>query len=233
MSEQGRVDIDAPGDRDGSFHPEIVYKRQRRFVGFDDKILALYWAVDEGHRGAPGRDLRGARRPDLISRVTDAVMDDARAWQQRPLDDVYLVVFLDALVLKIQRAGRCSAAPAISRSGSPSARTATCSGCGSEPRKARSSGCRRTELKQRGVQDILIYCVDGLKGFAEAIEAIFLETIVQTWIVHMIRHRLKYVPRREREQVARDLKPIYTPVNADAAAHEIERFDEQAGNGSS
>ena len=169
---------------------------------------------------------------ELISKVTDGVMDDARAWAARPLEDVYPVVFLDALVLKIREGGsvQCSAAPATSRSGSPSRGTATCWACGSKTPRARSSGCRvLAELKHRGVQDILICCVDGLKGFPEAIEAIFPHTMVQTCIVHLIRHSLRYVPRREREQVARDLKPVYTAVDADAAQLALERFDEKWG----
>ena len=135
---------------------------------------------------------------DLISRVTDAVMDDARAWQQRPLEDVYPVLFLDALVLKIRDGGSvqrraCYLALAIAMDGS-----ARCWACGFKQTEGAKFWMQvLTELKQRGVRDILICCVDGLKGFPEAIEAVFPQTTVQTCIVHLIRHSLKYVPRRE------------------------------------
>jgi putative transposase len=167
---------------------------------------------------------------DLISRVTDAVMDYVRAWQQRPLDDVYPVIFLDALVLKIREGGtvqRCACYLALG---------VTVDGDRDvlglwfqESEGAKFWMQVLTALKQRGVRDVLICCVDGLKGFPDAIEAIFPQTVVQTCIVHLIRHSLKYVPRRERERVARDLQPIYTAVDADAAQHALKTFDEKWG----
>jgi putative transposase len=231
-TEHGTVGIDAPRDRRGSFEPKIVRKRQRRFVGFDDKILALY------SRGMSTRDIKAHLAeiygvdvsPDLISTVTDAVMDDVRAWQQRPLDDVYPVVFLDCLVLKIREGGTvqrraCYLALGVTVDGERDVLGMWFQ----ETEGAKFWMQVLSELKQRGIQDILICCVDGLKGFPEAIEAIFPKTTVQTCIVHLIRHSLKYVPRREREQVARDLKPIYTALDADAAQAELERFDEKWG----
>jgi putative transposase len=231
-TEHGPVRIETPRDRKGTFEPKIVRKGQRRFEGFDDKILALY------SRGLSVRDIEAHLAEiygvkvgrDLISRVTDAVMDDVRAWQQRPLEDVYPVLFLDALVLKIREGG------AVQRRACYLALGVTVEG----ERDVLGMWFQETEgakfwmqvladLKQRGVQDILICCVDGLKGFPEAIEAIFPNTVVQTCIVHLIRLSLKYVPRREREQVARDLKPIYTAIDADAAQRELERFDEKWG----
>jgi putative transposase len=231
-TEHGPVPIDTPRDRDGSFEPKIVRKRQRRFEGFDEKILALY------SRGLSTRDIEAHLAEiygvkvgrDLISRVTDAVMDDVRAWAQRPLDDVYPVIFLDALVLKIREGGT------VQRRALYLALGVTVDGDRDvlgmwfqETEGAKFWMQVLTDLKQRGVSDILICCVDGLKGFPEAIEAIFPNTTVQTCIVHLIRHSLKYVPRREREQVARDLKPIYTATDADAAQQELERFDEKWG----
>src|SRR5204862_710120 len=198
--------------------------------GFDDKILALY------SRGLSTRDIEAHLAEiygvkvgrDLISRVTDAVMDDVREWQQRPLDDVYPVVFLDALVRKIREGGTvqrkaCYLALGVTVEGERDVLGM---------RFQETEGAKfwmqvLTDLKQRGVQDILICCVDGLKGFPEAIEAIFPKTTVQTCIVHLLRHSLKYVPRRQREQVARDLKPIYTAADADAAHDELERLDEK------
>jgi putative transposase len=232
ITDNGPVRIDIPRDRDGSFEPKIVRKRQRRFVGFDDKILALY------SRGLSVRDIEAHLHEiygvkvgrDLISRVTDAVMEDVRAWQQRPLEDVYPVIFLDALVLKIREGGSvqrraCYLALGLTVDGERDVLGMWFQ----ETEGAKFWMQVLTDLKQRGVGDILICCVDGLKGFPEAIEAIFPKTTVQTCIVHLIRLSLKYVPRREREQVARDLKPIYTAVDADAAQRELERFDEKWG----
>jgi putative transposase len=232
VTEHGPVPIDTPRDRDGSFEPKIVRKRQRRFEGFDEKILALY------SRGLSTRDIEAHLRDiygvsvgrDLMSRVTDAVMDDVRAWQQRPLDDVYPVIFLDALVLKIREGGSvqrraCYLALGVAIDGERDVLGIWFQ----ETEGAKFWMQVLSELKQRGVRDILICCVDGLKGFPEAIEAIFPDTTVQTCIVHLIRHSLKYVPRREYDKVARDLKPIYTAVDADAAQVELERFDEKWG----
>ena len=183
----GQSKVNTPRDRDGSFEPKIVRKRQRRFEGFDEKILALY------SRGLSVRDVQAHLREiygvevltGLISQVTDAVMDDARAWQQRPLDDVYPVLFLDAFVVKIREGGSvqrkaCYLALRVSMDGS---------------REVLGMWFQATEgfkfwmqvlseLKQRGVRNILICCVDGLKGFPEAIEAIFPQTTVQTCIMH-------------------------------------------------
>jgi putative transposase len=232
ITEHGKVGIDAPRDRDGSFQPKIVRKRQRRFQGFDEKILALYG------RGLSTRDIEAHLEEiygvkvgrELISKVTDGVMDDARVWAQRPLEDVYPVVFLDALVLKIREGGSvqrraCYLALGITLEGDRDVLGLWFQ----ETEGAKFWMQVLSELKQRGVRDILICCVDGLKGFPEAIEAIFPKTTVQTCIVHLIRHSLKYVPRRERERVARDLKPIYTALDADAAQAELERFDEKWG----
>src|SRR4051812_27814560 len=232
ITEHGKVAIDAPRDRDGSFAPKIVSKRQRRFVGFDEKILALY------SRGLSVRDIQAHLAEiygvevgrDLISRVTDAVIDDVREWAKRPLEDIYPVVFLDCMVLKIRDGGT------VQRRALYLALGVTLEGDRDvlgmwfqETEGAKFWMQVLTDLKTRGVRDILIACVDGLKGFPEAIEAIFPKTTVQTCIVHLIRASLKYVPRREREQVARDLKPIYTAKDADQAQAELETFDEKWG----
>jgi putative transposase len=231
-TEHGPVEIQAPRDRDGSFEPQIVRKRQRRFEGFDEKILALY------SRGLSVRDVQAHLREiygvdvsaGLISQVTDAVMDDARAWQQRPLEDVYPVLFLDAFVVKIREGGSvqrraCYLALGVGTDGSRDVLGMWFQA---------SEGAKfwmqvLSELKQRGVRDILICCVDGLKGFPEAIEAVFPDTVVQTCIVHLIRTSLKYVPRRQYDQVVKDLKPIYTAINAQEAERALEAFDEKWG----
>jgi putative transposase len=232
ITEQGPVRIDTPRDRAGTFEPQIVRKRQRRFEGFDDKILALY------SRGLSTRDIEAHLEEiygvkvgrDLISKVTDAVMEDARAWQTRPLDDVYPVVFLDALVLKIRDGGSvqrraCYLAMAIRIDGERDVL-----GMWFQANEGAKFWMQvLTDLKQRGVQDILIACVDGLKGFPEAIEAVFPQTTVQTCIVHLIRQSLKYVPRRQYDAVVKDLKPIYTANNPDAAMVGLEAFEEKWG----
>jgi putative transposase len=232
VTEHGPVRIKTPRDRDSSFDPKIVGKGQRRFHGFDDKILALY------SRGLSVRDIEAHLAEiygvkvgrDLISRVTDAVMEDVRAWQQRPLEDVYPVLFLDCLVLKIREGGTvqrraCYLALGVTVEGDRDVLGMWFQ----EAEGAKFWMQVLTDLRQRGVQDILICCVDGLQGFPEAIEAIFPKTVVQTCVVHLIRHSLKYVPRREREQVARDLKPIYTAVDADTAQQALGHFDEKWG----
>jgi putative transposase len=232
ITDSGEVRIDTPRDRAGTFDPQIVRKRQRRFEGFDDKILALY------SRGVSTRDISAHLEEiygvkvgrDLISKVTDAVMDDARAWQTRPLEDVYPVVFLDALVLKIRDGGSvqrraCYLAMAINMDGDREVL-----GMWFQANEGAKFWMQvLTDLKQRGVQDILIACVDGLKGFPEAIEALFPRTTVQTCIVHLIRHSLKYVPRRQYDAVVRDLKPIYTAIDPDTALVALDAFEEKWG----
>jgi len=227
-TEHGPVEIRTPRDREGSFEPKLVKKRQRRFEGFDEKILALY------SRGMSTRDIERHLADlygvsvgrDLVSRVTDAVIEDARDWQMRPLDDVYPVVFLDALMVKIRTDGQvqkraCYLALAINLDGEREVLGMWFQG---------TEGAKfwmqvLTELKQRGVRDILICCVDGLTGFPEAIEAIFPDTTVQMCIVHLIRNSLKYVPRKDYDQVVKDLKPIYTAINAETAERALDDFE--------
>jgi putative transposase len=231
-TQHGPVRITTPRDRDGSFEPQLVRKRQRRFEGFDDKILALY------SRGMSTRDIERYLRElygvsvgrDLVSRVTDAVMQDARAWQQRPLDDVYPVVFLDCMVLKIREGGSvqrraCYLALGVGLDGERDVLGMWFQ----ETEGAKFWMQVLSELRHRGVRDILIACVDGLTGFPEAIEAVFPQTVVQTCIVHLIRRSLRYVPRREFDKVAKDLKPIYTATDADAAQRALEAFDQAWG----
>jgi putative transposase len=231
-TDHGSVRIETPRDRQGSFEPQIVPKRRSRFAGFDEKIIALY------ARGMSVRDIQAHLGElygvevgrDLISRVTDAVLEDVRAWQQRPLEDVYPVLFLDCLVIKIREGGTvqrkaCYLALGVNLDGDRDVLGIWFQ----ETEGAKFWLQVLNELKQRGVQDVLIACVDGLKGFPEAIEAVFPDTWVQTCIVHMIRHSLRYVPRRELAQVAADLRPIYTALDADAAREALEQFDERWG----
>jgi putative transposase len=232
ITENGPVDIRTPRDRDGSFDPKLVRKRQRRFEGFDEKILALY------SRGLSTREIERYLAElygvtvgrDLISKVTDAVMDDVRAWQQRPLDDVYPVLFLDAFIVKIRENGSvqrkaCYLALGVRLDGERDVLGMWFQ----DTEGAKFWMHVLGELKRRGVRDILICCVDGLTGFPEAIEAIFPLTTVQTCVVHLIRRSLRYVPRRELEKVAKDLKPIYTAGDQDQAWAALEAFDAKWG----
>jgi len=232
VTEHGPVRVDAPRDRDGSFEPKLVRKRQRRFEGFDEKILALY------SRGMSTRDIEAHLRElygvsvgrDLISRVTDAVMDDVGEWQSRPLEDVYPVLFLDCMMVKIRDGGTvqrraCYLALAIRMDGERDVLGMWLQ----ESEGAKFWMQVLTELKDRGVSDILICCVDGLAGFPEAIEAVFPKTVVQTCIVHLIRTSLRYVPRRDYDAVTKDLRAIYTAIDADRALHALDAFEAKWG----
>jgi putative transposase len=178
--------------------------------------LAELYSVEVGH--------------DLISRVTDAVLDDVREWQARPLEDVYPILFLDALIVKVRDGGAvrnkaCYVAVGVNLDGERDVL-----GLWFQQAEGAKFWLQvLTELKQRGVRDVLICCVDGLKGFPEAIEAVFPQAWVQTCIVHLIRQSLRFVPDKHRRQVAKDLKPIYTAVDADAAAEALAAFEQSWG----
>ena len=187
ITDHGKVGIDAPRDRDSSFEPQIVKNGQRRFVGFDDRILALY------SRGLSVRDIRAHLQEiygvevgiDLISRVTDAVMDDVREWGKRPLEDIYPIVFLDCMVLKIREGGTVQRRALYLALGVTLEGERDVLGMWFQETEGSKFWMQvLNELKQRGVQDILIACVDGLTGFPEAIEAVFPRTTVQTCVVH-------------------------------------------------
>jgi putative transposase len=221
-SKHGEIDLDVPRDRDSEFEPVLIKKHQRRFDGFDDLILSLY------ARGVSTRDIRSHIEdlygievsPELVSSVTDNIHEFVREWQTRPLDAVYPIVYLDALRMKIRVDGtvqnRCIyLAIGVNTTG----RKEALGLWASENEGAKFWLSVLTELKNRGLQDIFIACVDGLKGFAEAIESVFPETVTQVCIVHQIRHSLTYVSWKERKKVAADLKPIYTaPTEAEALA---------------
>ena len=226
----GEIELETPRDRNGSFEPKIVGKGQTRFTGFDDKIVSMY------ARGMTTRDIQSHLEEmygvevsaALVSEVTDAVMEDVKAWQSRPLDAVYPVVYMDALYVKVRENGQVQnramhVAIAIRMDGCKEVlglwATAT-------------EGARFwlqvvNELKNRGVQDIFIACVDGLKGFPEAIEAVFPNTQVQLCIVHLVRASMQYVSWKLRKAVAADLRRIYTAPTAEAAGDELERFAEK------
>jgi transposase-like protein len=229
LTDQGPVRIRSPRDRAGTFEPQIVAKRQTRWVGFDDRVVALY------ARGLTVRDIQAHLEeiygthvsPDLISQISDAVLDDVKAWQTRPLDAVYAIVYLDALIVKIRdgnsvRNHACYLAIGVNLDGERDV-------LGIWFQKTEGAKfwlAVLTDLKQRGVADILICCVDGLTGFPDAIEAVFPQTEVQTCIVHLVRSSLRFVPYKDRKRVAADLRKIYTAVDADHAADELTAFAE-------
>ncbi len=230
LTDHGPVRIEVPRDRRGRFEPQIVKKNQRRLAGLDEKIVALYAG------GMTTREIEtyiadlygpGVGR-DTVSRVTAGVLEDAKRWQTRPLEAIYPIVYLDALVIKIRdgqavRNFACYLAIGVNLEGERDVLGIWFQ---------RTEGAKfwlgvLTELKQRGVSDVLICCVDGLQGFPEAIEAVFPRAWVQTGIVHLIRASLRFVPYKDRRQVAKDLKPIYTAVDRDHAWEELERFAEK------
>lgn len=232
QTDMGPVRIETPRDRDGSFEPQLVAKRQTRLAGLDDKILALYAG------GMTVRDISSHLSElygtdigrDTISRITDAVLEDVQAWRTRPLESVYPIVYLDAMMVKV-REDR-----SVKNRACYLALGVTCDGdrevlglWWQETEGSRFWLAVLNDLRQRGVQDVLICCVDGLKGFPEAIEATFPQAWVQTCIVHLIRASLRYVNYRDLKKVTSALRPIYTAANAEDALAALERFDEEWG----
>jgi putative transposase len=229
LTDQGRVAIDVPRDRKGRFEPQLVGKHQRRLAGLDEKIIALYAG------GMTTREIEtyiaelygpGVSR-ETVSRVTASVLEDAKAWQTRPLEAIYPIVYLDALVIKIRdgqavRNFSCYLAIGVNLEGERDVLGMWFQ---------RTEGAKfwlqvLTDLKTRGVQDVLVCCVDGLTGFPEAIEAVYPKAWVQTCIVHAIRAALRFVPYKDKKKVAADLRKIYTAVDRDHAERELEAFAE-------
>ncbi len=229
QSDTGALEIEVPRDRNGTFEPQLVKKRQRRLEGFDDKVIALY------ARGLSTRDIQGQLEelygaevsPTLISNVTNAVMEDVRAWQSRPLSAVYPILYFDALFVKSRQEG-----PVKNKA------VYLALGINLEGEKellglwiAATEGSKFwlsvfNELKSRGLQDCFIACVDGLKGLPEAIETVFPHTQVQLCIVHKLRNSFKYVAWKDRKAVAKDLRAVYGAVTLAEAEEALERFSE-------
>jgi putative transposase len=229
QTELGPVPVNTPRDRKGSFEPKLVGKRQTRLAGLDEKILGLYaGGMTVRDIEAHLRDLYGVQiGRDTISNVTDAVLADVAAWRTRPLDAVYPIVYFDALVVKIRedrsvRNRACYLAVGVSVDGERDVLGIWWQ----ETEGAKFWLAVLNVLQRRGVADVLVACVDGLKGFPEAIEAVLPQAWVQTCIVHQIRGSMRYVAYRDRKAVARDLKPIYRAVNAEAAEAALSAFDE-------
>ena len=224
----GELELETPRDRNGEFEPQIIRKNQTRWTGFDDKILSMY------ARGMTTREIQGHLQemyqvevsPSLISEVTDGVVEQVRAWQNRPLEPFYGVVFLDALYVKMRHEGRVENRAVY-----------VAIGINLEGRKdvlglwtSANEGAKfwlnvLTEMKNRGVRDVYLVCVDGLKGFPQAIETVFPKAQVQLCIVHMVRASLNYVTWQDRRNVAGDLKPIYKAATADEAERQLSEFE--------
>src|SRR5450756_1019331 len=219
----GELELETPRDRQATFEPKIVAKRQTRWTGFDDKIISMY------ARGMTTREIQGHLEeiygievsPALISNVTDAVVEEVKLWQGRPLEELYPIVYLDALMVKVRDEGHIQNKAIY-----------VVLGVNLEGQKevlglwvAQTEGAKfwlqvLTELRNRGVKDIFIACVDGLKGFPEAIEAVYPRTEVQLCIVHLVRASLNYVNWKQRKEVAGDLRLIYPVSYTHLRAHE-------------
>jgi putative transposase len=223
------IELDIPRDRHGTFEPQLIAKYQRRFPGFDDKIVSMY------ARGMSVRDIQGHLRelygieasPQLISTVTDAVLEEVGRWQARPLDALYAVVFFDALRVKMRDEGTVrNKAVYLAVGVSPDGRKDVL-GLWIEQTEGAKFWLRvMTELKNRGVNDILIAVVDGLKGFPDAITAVFPQTQIQTCIVHLLRTSMDYAGWKDRKPIATALKTVYRAVDASAAAAALADFED-------
>jgi len=229
-SKRGQLEIDVPRDRASSFEPQLIKKGQTRFDGFDDKIISMY------ARGMTCREIKAHLQeiysvevsPDLISTVTDGVIDEVRSWQSRPLDAVYPILYLDALQVKVKDQGRISNKAIYLAIGVNLQGIKEVLGLwSSETEGAKFWLSIITELKARGVKDIFIACVDGLKGFPEAIETIFPKTQVQLCLVHLVRFSLAYVSYKDRKAVVTDLKLIYRAATAGEAEQHLTAFAEK------
>ena len=228
MTEDGPLRLDVPRDREGSFEPLLIPKHERRFTGFDDKIIAMY------ARGMTVREMQGFLAdqygvdvsPDLISSVTDAVMAEVGAWQTRPLEPMYPVVFFDALRVKIREDAVVRNKAIYLALGVLPDGSREILGLWIETTEGAKFWMKVfNDLKTRGVNDILIAVTDGLKGMPEALAAVFPATTLQTCIVHLIRNSLDYASWKDRRVLAQALKPIYTAASAEAAEAELDAFE--------
>jgi len=230
ISNSDQIDIQVPRDREGNYEPQILPKHQRRFDGFDDKILAMY------ARGMSVRDIQATLlemynvevSEGIITGVTDKVYDDVVSWQNRPLDPVYPLIFFDCIVVKSREDVKVSnrsvyVALAIDMEGKKEIL-----GLWIAPTEGAKFWLGvMTELKNRGVKDLFIASIDGLKGLPEAIETVFPEVEVQLCIVHMIRNSIKYVNWKDRKEVCKDLKEVYSAATEDEASQKLEEFGQK------
>jgi len=228
-TDDGTLDIEVPRDRDSSFEPQLIKKQQTRFTGMDDKILFLY------AQGMSTRDICTTFKemydvdvsPTLISRVTNAVMERVVEWQSRPLDPVYTIVYLDCIVVKIRQDKQViNKAIYLALGVNVEGHKELLGMWLSENEGAKFWLGILTELKTRGLEDILIACVDGLKGFPDAIQAVYPKTHVQLCIVHMVRNSMKFVPWSDYKAVAADLKRVYQSATEDQALLALDQVDQ-------
>lgn len=232
LTDDGEIAIEVPRDRAGTFEPAIVAKGQTRFDGFDEKIISLYG------RGMTVREIQGHLAelygtevsPDLISKVTDAILDEVREWQSRPLEAVYPVVFFDALRVKIRDEGMVKNKAVYVVLGMNRSGERDVLGLWIEQTEGAKFWLKvANDLRNRGVSDILIAVVDGLKGFPEAINSVFPKTMVQTCIVHLIRNSLSFVSWKDRKAIMPSIKAIYHAENAEAAKLRLGEFEAEWG----
>src|SRR5580698_6125897 len=225
--EFGTVEIEVPRDRQASFDPKLVPKGQTRFQGFDEKILSLY------ARGMTTREIQGHLEemyqvevsPTLISNVTEAVIEEVKAWQTRPLDAIYPIAYLDALVVKMRAEGRVENRAVYVAIGINLEGQKEVLGLWTSANEGAKFWLQvLTEIHNRGVKDIFIACVDGLKGFPEAIEAVYRNAQVQLCIVHLIRQCLTYVSWKQRREMAADLRTIYRAATLEQAERQLGDF---------
>ena len=228
VTDTGKIDLEIPRDRQSTFDPQLIAKYQRRFPGFDDKIISMY------ARGMSTREIVGHLRelygvdvsPDLISAVTDAVLDEVAVWQARPLEATYPLVFFDAIRVKIRDEGLVRNKAVHVALGVRADGVKEILGLWLEQNEGAKFWLRvMNELRNRGVEDILIAVVDGLKGFPDAILAVFPETTVQTCIVHLLRLSLDFVSWKDRKAVVAELKEIYQALDDKAGAAALDAFE--------
>jgi putative transposase len=234
QTDAGAVPVVMPRDRNGTFDPLLIPKHQRRLSGFNDLVISLV------ARGMTTRDTRDHLQeiygvevsPELVSKVTDAIIPELREWQQRPLDSVYPIMYLDAIVVKVRTDGHVRNRPVyIAMAVDTDGRKHVLGlwlGKGDEGAKFWLGIL--TELKNRGVTDVLVVCCDGLTGFGDAIESVWPLTIVQTCVVHLIRNSIRYCSWKDRKAVTRALKPIYQAPTVDAAADALDGFEAEWGD---
>src|SRR5512134_2425169 len=227
LTRTGKLALEIPRDRLSTFDPQLIAKYQRRFPGFDDKIISMY------ARGMTIREIQGHLRelygidvsPDLISAVTDAVLEEVSEWQNRPLEALYPLIFFDAIRIKVRDEGTVRNKAVYVALGVRPDGTKEILGLWIEQSEGAKFWLRvMNELKTRGVEDVLIAIVDGLKGFPDAITAVFPQAQVQTCVVHLIRHALAFVSYKDRKAVAASLKKIYKAKDADAGLAELDDF---------
>jgi putative transposase len=228
----GPVEIEVPRDRNGSFEPAIVPKRSRRIGNIDDMILSLY------SRGMTTRDIEAHLREvygvnasrELISNITDVVVDEIKAWQSRPLDEVYPILYVDGIRIRVKDNGVVTTKVAYLAIGVDVDGRKHALGCWIQDTEGAKFWQKvLSDLRNRGVKDVLIACCDGLTGLPDAIHAIFPDTVVQTCVVHVIRNAMRFVSYGDRKKIAKAMKEIYTAPTLEAAELGLAEFDKQFG----